>query len=68
MVQRCCLIRVLRQFAVSLVGQIFIERALCYLERSEFNSVFVQIAYFGDCERLFRFIPNTLTSTFSLSL
>ncbi|MBE4575764.1 hypothetical protein BOO36_18355 [Vibrio navarrensis] len=42
-VQRCCLIRVLRQFAVSLVGQIFIERALCYLERSEFNSVFVQI-------------------------
>ncbi|WP_238105623.1 hypothetical protein, partial [Vibrio cincinnatiensis] len=25
-------------------------------------------AYFGDCERLFRFIPNTLTSTFSLSL
>lgn len=25
-------------------------------------------AYFGDCERLFRFIPNTLASTFSLSL
>ncbi len=42
-VQRCCLIRVLRQFAVSLVGQIFIERALCYPARSVFNSVFVQI-------------------------
>ncbi|MCG3734689.1 hypothetical protein EXA18_18325 [Vibrio cincinnatiensis] len=34
---------VLRQFTVSLVSQIFIERALCYLDRSEFNSVFVQI-------------------------
>ncbi len=43
LVQRCCLIRVLRPFSVSLVGLDFIERALCYLARSEFNSVFVQI-------------------------
>ncbi|WP_217520060.1 hypothetical protein [Vibrio metschnikovii] len=42
-VQRCCLIRVLCQFAVSLVGQIFVERAFCSLDRGEFNSVFVQI-------------------------
>ncbi len=43
LVQRCCLIWVSRQFVVSLVGQIFIERALCSFDRSEFNSVFVQI-------------------------
>ena len=43
LVQRCCLIWVLRHFAVSLVGQIFVERAFCSFERGEFNSVFVQI-------------------------
>ncbi len=42
-VQRCYLIRVLRQFAVSLVGQDFIDRALCSFDRSEFNVVFIQI-------------------------
>ena len=43
LVQRCCLIRVLRQFAVSLVGQIFVERVLCSFARSEFNVVSIQI-------------------------
>ncbi|OXX50691.1 hypothetical protein B9J80_16135 [Vibrio sp. V12_P9A6T4] len=43
LVKRCCLIRVLRQFAVSLVGQIFVERALCSFDRSKFNVVFIQI-------------------------
>ncbi|MBE4583372.1 hypothetical protein BOO90_18925 [Vibrio navarrensis] len=43
LVQRCCLSRVLRQCAVGLVGQDFIERALCSFDRSEFNVVFIQI-------------------------
>ncbi|MBE4587034.1 hypothetical protein BOO29_19300 [Vibrio navarrensis] len=43
LVQCCCLIRVLRQFAVSLVGPYFIERALCSFYRSEINVVFIQI-------------------------
>ncbi|MBE4617150.1 hypothetical protein BOO90_19350 [Vibrio navarrensis] len=43
LVQCCCLIRVSRQFAVSLVGQDFIERVLCSFDRSEFNVVFIQI-------------------------
>ncbi len=42
-VQRCCLIRVLRQFAVNLVDQIFVKRALCSFDRSEFNVVSIQI-------------------------
>ncbi len=43
LVQCCCLIRVSRQFAVNLVDEIFVERAICSFERGEFISVFVQI-------------------------
>ncbi len=43
LVQRSCLIRVSCQFAVSLVGQIFVNRAFCSHDRGEYISVFVQI-------------------------
>ncbi len=42
-VQRCCLIRFLRQFAVNLVDQIFVKRAYCSHDRCEYILVFVQI-------------------------
>ncbi|MBE4583349.1 hypothetical protein BOO34_19035 [Vibrio navarrensis] len=43
LVQRCCLILVSCQFAVSLVGQSFVERAFCSFDRSKFNVVFIRI-------------------------
>ncbi len=43
LVQRSCLIRVSCQFAVSLVGQIFVKRAYCSHDRREYILVFVQI-------------------------
>ncbi len=42
LVQCYCLIWVSRQFAMSLVDQIFVKRACCSLDRGEFISVFVQ--------------------------